>query len=210
MIQPTSAATLNPLPSDETLAKAGLDSLADSGRLGALLMQFPISFKNTPENRAYLERLIKRFAEYPCVLEVRHATWNRPEVFIDLAEQQVGFVNIDQPILGMAIRPSGRATSQVGYVRLHGRNYKDWFDAENRKDRYDYLYPRKELEEWVGRIKTVSQRAETTFVVTNNHPNGKAAVNALEIKHLLTGEKVKGPEVLVEKYPDIRDFVDSV
>jgi uncharacterized protein YecE (DUF72 family) len=207
VIQSTSAETLHPLPEDEALAKAGLDSLADAGRLGALLIQFPISFKNTTENRTYLDQLLKRFAQYPLVLEVRHVTWNDPEIFRQLAERGVGFANIDQPFLGKAIRPSSHVTSHVGYIRLHGRNYKDWFESESRNDRYNYLYTHQELEGWVKRIKTVSQSAERTFVVTNNHPDGKAAVSALEIEHLLTGEKVKGPKTLVERYPRLKSFV---
>jgi uncharacterized protein YecE (DUF72 family) len=210
VVQSTSAETLRPLPEDETLARAGLDSLADAGRLGALLIQFPISFKNTSENRVYLDQLLKRFAEYPLVLEVRHATWNEPEIFAQLAEQSVGFANIDQPILGKALRPSSHVISHIGYVRLHGRNYKDWFESEHRNDRYNYLYTRKELEGWTERVKTISQSADKTFVITNNHPDGKAAVNALEIKHLLAGAKVSGPEPLVAHYPEAREFVNVV
>ena len=206
-MQSTSAETLRPLPEDEMLAKAGLDSLMD--RFGALLIQFPISFKNTPENQAYLDQLLQRFAEYPLVLEVRHVTWNDPEIFAQLAQRGVGFANIDQPILGKAIRPTDYTTSHVGYVRLHGRNYKDWFDADNRNDRYNYLYTRRELEGWSERIKTVSESAAKTFVITNNHPDGKAAVSALELKHLLTGSAVKGPETLVAHYPHIREFVNA-
>jgi uncharacterized protein YecE (DUF72 family) len=210
VVQSTSAESLRPSPEDETLARAGLDSLANAGRLGALLIQFPISFKNTPENCAYLDRLLKRFSEYPLILEVRHATWNEPEIFTQLAEQSIGFANIDQPIMGKAIRPSARVTSHVGYVRLHGRNYKDWFESEHRNDRYNYLYPRNELEGWTERIKTISQSSSKTFVITNNHPDGKAAVSALEIKHLLSGDKVSGPETLVVHYPKVREFVNAV
>jgi len=209
-VQPTSAETLRPLPEDETLAKAGLDSLATAGRLGALLIQFPISFKNTPENQTYLNKLLKRFSEYPRVLEIRHSTWNVPNFFVQLAQQGVGFANIDQPLLGKALRPTDYVTSHVGYVRLHGRNYKDWFDSEQRTDRYNYLYTRKELEGWAERVKTVSKSTEKTFVITNNHPDGKAAVSALEIAHLLTGEKVKSPETLVEKYPQLKPFVEVI
>jgi len=209
VVQSTSADTLRPLPEDETLAKAGLDSLANAGRLGALLIQFPISFKNTPENQAYLDRLLKTFAGYPQVLEVRHANWNSPQLFTHLAEQGVGFANIDQPLLGKSIRPTDFVTSHVGYVRLHGRNYKNWFDSEHRNDRYNYLYTREELGGWVERIRTVSASAAKTFVITNNHPDGKAAVSALEIAHLLSGKKVKAPESLIAKYPGLEPFTES-
>ena len=75
VLEPTSAATLLPNPDDEALAKQGYDAIAGEGRLGALLIQFPVSFRNTNENRAYLESLLERFAGYPQVVEVRHASW---------------------------------------------------------------------------------------------------------------------------------------
>src|SRR5688572_21225237 len=62
----------NATSEDEKLFKAGMAPLADNGLLGAVLMQFPISFKNTPEARQYLRDVHGRFAEYPLVLEVRH------------------------------------------------------------------------------------------------------------------------------------------
>ena len=72
-------------------------------------------------------------------------------------------------------------TSSVGYVRLHGRNYKNWF-AENAQshERYNYLYTVDELEPWVDGVKTVAAKSKDTYAVTNDHYVGKAAVNARE------------------------------
>src|SRR5690349_10293025 len=109
-LQSTSAATLNPLEEDETNAKKGLDSIAIEDKLGALLIQFPISIKNADENRKYLENLIKRFRQYPLVVEVRHATWDDPDILAQFAAQGVGFCNIDQPRLGRAVRATEHAT----------------------------------------------------------------------------------------------------
>jgi uncharacterized protein YecE (DUF72 family) len=147
-VQSTSAETIRPESGDEADTKRGFDVLASQGRLGAVLAQFPISFKYDDENRAYLEKLLPRFSEYPLVLEIRHSSWNRPEVLEWLASTGVGLCNIDQPLLGRAIRPAAHATSAVGYVRLHGRNYKNWFAESNVRDRYDYLYSEKELDHW--------------------------------------------------------------
>jgi uncharacterized protein YecE (DUF72 family) len=208
-MQSTSAATLRPTPEDERLARAGLDSLAGPGLLGALLVQFPISFKNTLENDRYLTQLLERFSGYPLVVEVRHMTWNNPAVLSQLAEQHIGFVNIDQPLLGKAMRPTDFATASNGYIRLHGRNYKDWCDAEGRSDRYNYLYKTNELEGWVEKIKTVSDKAKETFVITNNHPAGRAAVNALELINLLTHQKLKVPEALALKYPELQKIAEQ-
>jgi uncharacterized protein YecE (DUF72 family) len=209
VLQSTSAATINPVEEDEAKAKAGLDSIASQDKLGALLIQFPISFKNTEENREYLEKLIQRFREYPLVVEVRHSTWDSPEILQSFSAQNVSFCNIDQPLLGRAVRGTEHTTSSVGYVRLHGRNYKEWFQADNRDDRYNYLYTPKQLEPWKEKIQRLGDKVERTFVVTNNHYKGKAAVNALELKQMLNGRKVKAPATLIEHYPELKDFADT-
>ncbi|HEY6307880.1 MAG TPA: DUF72 domain-containing protein [Candidatus Angelobacter sp.] len=186
---------------DEKLAREGLDSIATKGKLGAVLVQFPISFKNADDTRDYLFQLVARFKDYPLVLEVRHESWNDPEILSRLTEQGVGFCNIDQPHLGKSIRETQHVTSPVGYVRLHGRNYKEWFQSDNRNDRYNYLYKPAELEGWKYKITNISRTSEKTFAITNNHYQGQAAVNALELKNMLSGKKVKAPQTLVEHYP---------
>lgn len=208
VLQSTSAATINPIAEDEANAKAGLDSLASHGKLGALLMQFPISFKNTEENREYLQNLIGRFREYPLAVEVRHATWDDPQVLSQFVAERVAFCNIDQPWLGRAVRATEHATSNIGYVRLHGRNYKEWFQSDNRDDRYNYLYTPTQLEPWKEKIERLGEKVEKTFAVTNNHYKGKAAVNAIELKQMLKRQTVKAPSTLVELYPELREFAE--
>jgi uncharacterized protein YecE (DUF72 family) len=209
VIESTSAKTIRSGDSDEQDAKAGYDALAAENMLGALLAQFPISFKCTDENRAYVEQLVRKFRSYPLVLEIRHATWNQPEVLGWLQGLQVGLCNIDQPLLGRAVRPSAHATSVVGYIRLHGRNYKQWFAETSVRDRYDYLYSTQELAKWKERALEVAGKAETTYVVTNNHNLGKAAVNALELISMLEGKKVQAPPTLVSHYPELKHLASE-
>jgi uncharacterized protein YecE (DUF72 family) len=199
--RPPSPFQLTVTAEDEKLAREGLDSIANEGRLGAVLIQFPVSFKNADDTRDYLFQLIAKFNDYPLVLEIRHESWNDPEILARLAEEGVGFCNIDQPRLGKSIRGTEHVTSPVGYVRLHGRNYKEWFQSDNRNDRYNYLYKPKELEGWKEKIVNISRNSEKTFAITNNHYLGQAAVNALELKNMLSGRKVKAPQTLVERYP---------
>jgi len=192
---------------DEQEFKDGLAPLLEASRLGAVLLQFPWSFRNTQENRDYVARLRGRFQEYPLVLEVRHASWSEPGI-LDLLEQlDLGLCNIDQPLFKRSIQPSALTTSGVGYVRLHGRNYQSWF-TENKHvgERYDYLYSIRELEPWLDRIKTVEQAAPDTYVVTNNHYLGKAVVNATEISSILKREPASAPAWLMDKYPELREF----
>ena len=145
---------------DEKTFREGMDPLAEAGKLGAFLIQFPWSFKNTDEERAYLERLIDRFKDYPLVLEVRHASWNTPGIYEELERREVGICNIDQPIFKKSIRPSALSTSPLGYVRLHGRNYQNWFREEAvRDERYNYLYSTGEFEPWIVRIREVAKQS---------------------------------------------------
>jgi uncharacterized protein YecE (DUF72 family) len=200
-----------PGPNDEKEFKEGIEPLVQAGRLGALLLQFPWSFRNSSENREYLAGLHRRFREYPLVLEVRHASWTEPEILDMLAELDIGLCNIDQPQFKRSVKPAAEATSGIAYVRLHGRNYKTWFaEKANVRERYDYLYSAGELEPWVDRISELSRRAKKTYAVTNNHNLGKAATNALEIASLLRGEPVPAPASLVEHYPELKSFAKPV
>lgn len=192
---------------DEKAFREAMNPLAESGRLGAILIQFPWSFKNTDEERAYLSRLIAQFQEYPLVVEVRHTSWNTPGVYEELEERGVGICNIDQPVFAKSIKPAALTTSGIGYVRLHGRNYENWFrDKAPRDDRYNYLYSLDELDPWITRIKEVARQTKESYVITNNHFLGKAVVNALEIKSILNGDKVPAPEPLFQKYPNLEEI----
>jgi uncharacterized protein YecE (DUF72 family) len=209
--QPPSPFQLTVSPGEEKLTREGLDSLANEGRLGAVLIQFPMSFKNADDTRDYLFSLITKFNQYPLVLEIRHESWNDPDILARLAEVGVGFCNIDQPRLGKSLRGTEHVTAPVGYVRLHGRNYKEWFQADNRNDRYNYLYKPKELEGWKEKITNISRQTDKTYVIANNHYRGQAPVNALELKNMLSGKQVKAPKPLVDYYPEqLRDIAEPV
>jgi uncharacterized protein YecE (DUF72 family) len=209
VVEPTSAKVIRFTEKDVAETKAGFDSIAEHGKLGAVLAQFPISFKLTDENRSYVQELAQRFREYPLVLEVRHASWNGREVLEWLADLRVGVCNLDQPLLGRAIRPGTAATAEIGYIRLHGRNYKQWFAETNVRDRYDYLYSEEELAQWKERTEEVAAKTETIFVVANNHNFGKAAVNALELRAMLEAAKVKVPPSLGQHYPELAKIAAS-
>jgi uncharacterized protein YecE (DUF72 family) len=193
---------------DEKDFREGMNPLMSAEKLGALLLQFPWSFKNTDEERAYLFNLIQQFHDYPLVLEIRHASWNTPAIYESLEEAGVGICNIDQPLFSKSIKPAAVSTSSVGYIRLHGRNYQNWFREEApRDDRYNYLYTLDELDPWIVRIKEIAKKTNETYVVTNNHFRGQAVVNALQMKASLEEKPVPAPPLLVEKYPELSELV---
>ena len=213
VMEPTSAASIRPTDEDEVRTREGLDAIANEGRLGALLIQFPVSFKNTSLNREYLERLLRQFIEYPRVVEVRHSSWNDAETLAAFTQKNVGFCNIDRPQLGRSLAPTEHITGAIGYIRLHGRNYEHWFadqgsDSDNRNDRYNYLYNAGELAGWKERIESVAERAQTTYVITNNYFESQAGVNALELKAMISGRRVLAPPTLIKKYPRLKKIAD--
>lgn len=210
VMEPTSAATIKPTDEDERLAREGLDALAATGKFGALLIQFPVSFKNTSLNREYVETLLRQFIEYPRVVEVRHASWDSPETICDFEQRNVSFCNIDQPMIGRSLEATEHVTAPVGYVRLHGRNYNQWFEADKSEDRYNYLYRESELAGWKDKIARIAAKAEVTYVVANNHFEAKAGVNALQLKHMLSGKRVKAPETLLKHYPELKGIADPL
>lgn len=198
---------------DERAVRAGFGVLQNAEKLGAVLLQFPFSFHKTTETLAYLTGVVTRFADYPLVVELRHSSWQIPETFELLEKHQVGFCNIDQPIIGHSLEPSAVATSPVGYVRLHGRRYDTWFSddpATPSHERYNYLYSAEELNPWVDRIRTLTEHTRDVFVITNNHFRGKAVVNALQLLSILKGRKVKVPEPLRERFPQLEEIADRM
>jgi uncharacterized protein YecE (DUF72 family) len=197
---------------DEKAVRAGFDILQKAGRLGAVLLQFPFSFHSTKETISYLAALLNRFADYPLAVELRHASWQSSETHSVLRQHHAAFCNIDQPVIGRSLEPSAESTSSVGYVRLHGRRYDTWFTddpASPAHERYNYLYSAEELDPWVSRIRNIAKHSPNTFVVTNNHFQGKAVVNALQLISILKGSKVKVPEPLRQHYPELDEIANE-
>ena len=187
-------------PGDVDAFRAYLDPLAEANRLGALLLQFPWSFKDSPESREKLSTLFRQFVDYPRALEVRHATFQNQDFIDFIAGHGVSWVNVDQPLFSDSVKPAATVTGPVGYARLHGRNYEKWFAHAESWERYNYLYSKEELEPWVGRIEEMAQSKET-YVIMNNHFRGQAIVNAVELEESL-GMEAKMPPQLKETYPE--------
>ena len=190
--------------SEVTEVRRGFAPMHTAGKLGAVLLQFPWSFRRNDENLQWLDDVTGAFDEFPLVVEVRHSSWAVPEFYDELSERGIGFVNIDQPLFRNSVKPSAAVTAPIGYVRIHGRNYRDWF----RKDagpiaRYDYLYSPAELEPWAERTREVAaSAADDVYAITNNHYRGQAGVNALQLLSMLKDEPVPAPEPLYAEFED--------
>ncbi len=198
---------------DERQVRAGFDVLRKAEKLGTVLLQFPFSFHSTPETIAHLSALLKRFADYPLVVELRHSSWQAQATLRLLEEHRAGFCNIDQPVIGNSMTPTAQYTSPIGYVRFHGRRYDTWFNDDPAlpgHERYNYLYSLEELTPWAERIRKVAEHTRDTYVITNNHYQGKAVVNALQLLSILKGSKMKVPDELRQHYPQLETIASEM
>ncbi len=194
----------------ESMVKQGLDVLRTADRLGAVLIQFPWSFKNTPENQQWLEKVIELFRDYNPVVEVRHGSWDDKNFFAFLNDSGAAFANIDQPTIGDSIGLTSLSSEKFSYLRLHGRNFKNWFAKDaDAASRYDYLYSEAELSSIKDAIAKMIENSPKTYIIFNNHYRGQAIVNALQTMFLIDGNQVDAPANLVEAYPLLKKIAKS-
>jgi uncharacterized protein YecE (DUF72 family) len=190
--------------------QAGMLPLLSVGRLGVLLAQFPYSFHNTEENRAYLAQLSEVFADFPLAAEVRHRSWQHRAVRDFLGQIGVDFCNIDQPQVSYSLGQTAWVTGPRGYLRAHGRRREKWFAfGDDPQARYDYLYAPEELDELAARVRELMAQTPEVYVIFNNHPQGQAAANALELASLLTGRIPSLPPCLVDAFPRLAKLVEE-
>jgi len=189
--------------------RAGIDPLASAGKLGALLAQFPPSFKDSPQTRDYLASLLRAFSDYPIAVELRHRTWSDAiaDTLAMLNDAGAAWVQIDEPKFRFSIRQNYLPNvTSFYYMRLHGRNVGQWWHHDKSEDRYNYLYSPSELQEFSDVAGAAKELVKKSYLYTNNHFSSKSVVNAVMLKAQL-GESIDGeyPPEMIETYPELRE-----
>jgi uncharacterized protein YecE (DUF72 family) len=205
------ASLAQPNDADLDVFRRGLDPLASAGRLGALLAQFPPSFKDDPPSREYLERLLRALADYPVAVELRHRSWSDRigETLALLNGFKAAWVQIDEPKFQFSIRQNYLPNvTGFYYMRLHGRNAAKWWRHDKSEDRYDYLYSADELKEFTTTADAARQLVKKLYLYANNHFSAKSVANATMIKEQL-GEPIDGefPPEFAERYPGLAGVI---
>lgn len=184
---------------------AALEPIWSTGRLQALLAQFPASFQHGAAEVRRLGRLHELFGAVPLVLEVRHASWFTPPALSAVRGIGYSVAHIDLPPAWNHPPTWFAPDGPIGYLRLHGRNKGAWFDSKAGRDqKYDYLYSELEVRELAQRARRIAESHDETYVITNNHFTGKAVVNALELIAHLRGHATLAPAELVHAYPRLQ------
>jgi uncharacterized protein YecE (DUF72 family) len=191
--------------------KGGIEPLAVGGRLGALLAQFPSSFHDSPEAHEYLAWLLREFSQYPMAVELRHRSWSdrRDATRALLASHNAAWVQIDEPKFESSIEQDFTPnTSDILYIRLHGRNAANWWEQEQAEDRYNYLYSSAELQPIATKVTDARALVKKAYLFLNNHFSAQAVANAATLRHLLNEPiKARMPAELVERYPELQGKV---
>jgi uncharacterized protein YecE (DUF72 family) len=194
--------------------RAGILPLAEAGKLGVLLFQYPISFHYSPENIESIEKVLRSFYDYNKVVELRHKSWGEEgtEVKRLLEDYRASEVLIDEPKFGSSIRQQPEVIGDILYFRAHGRNAKKWWHAKESWERYDYLYSRAEIKQHAKRIKASASTSgvKKAFAFYNNHSRANAPANAIMLSQEL-GLRLKAmpSEAMVTKFPDIVQGAES-
>ncbi len=193
--------------------RRGIEPLAAAGKIGALLAQFPPSFKQTPESQGYLDALLQRFRGYPMAVELRHRSWSDDfsSTLSLLNSHDAALTQIDEPKFKVSIRQNQLPNiSGFYYMRLHGRNAEQWWKHDTSEDRYNYLYSAAELKPVSETADAARRLVKKFYLYFNNHFASKAVVNAVMIKSQL-GEPVPGvyPREFVERYPETASIVST-
>ena len=185
------------------LFREALEPAAEAGKLGGILIQLAPYVVPKPQSWEYLEWLRAQLPDDELLVEFRHQSWlddeHRDETLRFLEQHRLANVVVDAPRTeAKNVIPTVVAvTSPLAYVRFHGRNAKTWnIRGGSAADRFDYLYPHAELEEWVEPMRELAGDAEQVFAVFNTNrwsqdPDGsgrlaaQGAANAFELRSVL-------------------------
>ncbi len=175
--------------------KEMLKPLQENEKLAMVLVQFPPWFDCSSQNIKYILYVKQQLKDFPICVEFRHQSWFnerfKEETLTFLTEHQIIHAVIDEPqVKDGSIPLVNRITSDIAFVRYHGRNVhgwtkKDMTDQEWRDVRYLYNYNDQELYDLAQKVKILEQKAKKVYVVFNNNSGGHAAQNAKTYQDML-------------------------
>ena len=185
--------------------------LHEAGKLGALLAQFPASFKNDDAAHDHLAWLIGALTDCSVAVELRHRSWSDDIAGTLRLLNGLGaaWVQIDEPKFRLSIAQNHlHNVESFYYMRLHGRNARKWWRHDRAEERYDYHYSAAELQPFRDTADAASRLVKRLYLYMNNHFAAKAVANAATLKHEL-GLEVPGTwrDEMVVRYPELEGVV---
>jgi uncharacterized protein YecE (DUF72 family) len=169
-----------------------LSPLEESGKLRGVLLQYHPRVKKSPEALDELRRVPDLLAPLVPLIEFRHRSWmtedERADTLSFLERHGLSYVSVDSPRTRASnVMPRiAAATHEVAYIRFHGRNWKTWnAKTKTSGERFDWLYSREDLEDWVGSIAKLAEEAREVYAMFNNNRYDYAPRSAQVLRGLL-------------------------
>jgi len=180
---------------DVDMFRYSLEPLVKARKMGALLAQFPPSFRNDNFGKSILDAVSRHFSVYRLAVELRHKSWSDdPSVASQLRQSNIAWVHIDEPKFSSSIAADLPLTADFAYFRFHGRNAANWRTGDV-ETRYDYLYSPAEIAELTAKVKAAAGQTQLLFAYFNNHPRAQAPRNA--------GDMIKALQMPFTDFPVI-------
>ncbi len=176
--------------------EAALSPLAQAGKLGVLVFQFPPWFMPRRDSYRHLEECRERLPNFPMAVEFRSRYWleedNLEETLGFLRSYQMSYIAVDEPQgFKSSVPPVSDVTAEYAVVRFHGRNQETWEKRglTSAADRFNYYYSRQELEEWVPKVALMADTAQKVFLVMNTNNQDQGIINSRLLSQVL-GEQI--------------------
>ncbi len=166
--------------------KSSLTPFINKNKLGCVLLQFPVFFYPSKESEDYILNCKKNLDGIKIVVEFRNSGWAKQRTFEFLKSNDLGYCVVDEPELPRLMPFINEVTSDIAYLRFHGRN-KNWFNAPA-SERYNYLYTDDELKGFIPEIKKMASSGAKTYIFFNNCHAGSAVKNATKMRDFLIEE----------------------
>jgi uncharacterized protein YecE (DUF72 family) len=170
---------------------ARMKELADAGKLGCVVFQFPPYFHPSPENYEHIRACKKRLGRRPMAVEFRAPSWvsgdRLPETLKTLRGLAITLACVDEPQgLKTSMPPLGEVTAPLAFVRFHGRNVGNWEEpGVSPQSRHEYEYTEAELKQCVPKIRAMAALSDELHVIFMNKLGDASVRNAGMMKGLL-------------------------
>jgi uncharacterized protein YecE (DUF72 family) len=156
--------------------REALGPLERSGKLRGVLLQYPPRFVKSREALDELAVTGPLLDPLVPLVEFRHRSWleedQRANTLAFLERHGLAYVSVDSPRTQASnVLPRiAAATHAVAYVRFHGRNWCTWnLKGKTSAERFDWMYDRTELEEWVEPLAGLAAKADEVYALFNNN-----------------------------------------
>ena len=170
--------------------RAALEPLADAGKLGVVLLQFPPWLQRGDASRRRITEVVRRCRPHRVAVELRHASWFTDEHILAtmrfLHDLDAAFTCVDMPQgYVSSVPPVLVSTAEPAMVRFHG--HSNAWETGDKQDKFRYSYGEDELNLWVPRLRGLAEHADELHVLFNNCCGDQAQHDAGRLVELLGG-----------------------